>query len=239
MFRKVEWAIILLGTCKFSHTRTRDAAVRAVELLEQAHAEFKVGETFDPEGYHLSPRGLVYYADLLKRYIALIAIDKHDLKSMICRCVEFQNSENGSLESLKLLLDYHDRVNGGSLLEILLLPGKYKINIDRYDLCRSHNVRDTYFEDSGGVEGNVARVGTYHHPLVETDHYFGFRNAYHALLYRGTVSLAPLIKRWEDCGADCTTEAALQFYEIPYDENTYVRLYQKEFHDTLTMLMLQ
>jgi len=106
--------------------------------------------------------------------------------------------------------------------EILVLPGEYKINNERYQLCKEYNLRDVYYE---GIKQ------TYPHPLEEQEEYFGYRNVYYILLYRGSLSIDLLLKKWQ-YHADSFTEVALDFYGIKYDKD-YQTKYNKDLKDLL------
>ena len=196
----------LLSECRFSINRTREKAEKAIELLEKY---YKNGDNIGP--YHTFPRGLIYYPDLLQRYINIVNIDDEDLKSMFSRCIETMEDYN---ESVDILLNYMVKQNIKQL-DILLLPGKYPINVVTYNKCKHNNVRDIYYEWSLD-KSNI--MPEYNHNLNSNiDYYFGYRNVYHALIYAGN-KCGHFINQW-DMWPDCNTEAAFDFFQIPYDSN--------------------
>ncbi len=117
---RVDEALQLLNDIRFTKTRTRDKAEKAIKIIEGI-----AGSVSGP--FHTMPRGLVVYPDLLQRYLTLINIDEEDLAAMICRCIEKSHRE-----ALLLLLPYCKN----KLIRLRLLPGRYHINGDLYDLCR-------------------------------------------------------------------------------------------------------
>jgi hypothetical protein len=141
---KIDKILNLLTSCKFSHTRTRESAEKVIEILESISRH-------DGNGYHTMSRGLVEYPDLLTRYLNFVTIDNEDLKSMICRCIELHphSDQEMTAKSLTILLNYWYRqqaANQNHRLEIMLMYGKYKIDVSRYCECKKYNVRDIYYE---------------------------------------------------------------------------------------------
>ena len=202
-------ALSLLHDCRFKPKRSREKAEKALELLE-------IIKDYLNGSLHSAPRGLISFPDLLERYLKIAPIDEEDLKSMFCRCIEQRAGEKKEEKSLEILLDFY-REKHISQLDILLLPGKYSIDLELYQKCKQNGIRDIYF---------VYISDNYHHNLdiMESDLYFGYRNAYHGLLYAGKKCQV-LLNNWDSWTADCSTEAAFDFFEIPYG-NDYQEKYK-------------
>lgn len=205
----------LLSKCLFRKNMTREDAEHVIKLVE----EHSLGN-FDNLIH-----GFVCFPDILDRFLQVqrktgSLISEDDLASMIARCIEHSPSETYGLESLKYLLTF----KGDLTVEIKLLPGKYNIDNELYELAKSHNVHDSYY-DAYTSHGDV-RLQTvinceslvYVHSDVVTKEksgkYTGFRDAYHALLYGDNEHLQALILRWDLWGDDCTADAAREFFKL-------------------------
>jgi hypothetical protein len=195
----------LLATCLHRKDRSLEKAEQAVQLVEQhSLSKFKL---------HLV-RGLVHFPHLLKRFLAVLnqekaGLDDDDLGAMICRCIEHQPGDTILKISLKHLLDF----KGPRTLEIKLLPRKYRIDSEFYEMAQWENVHDSYYEATYQCEPFVYA----HMDVVKKEQlhkYTGFRDAYHCLLYGGSEHLQALIVRWDLWGDDCTTDAAREFLEM-------------------------
>lgn len=194
----------LLSKCLFRKNMTREDAEHAIKLVEE-HSLGDFG--------HLI-HGLVCFPDILDRFLQVqrktgSLISEDDLASMIARCIEHSPSETYGLESLKYLLTF----KGDLTVEIKLLPGKYNIDDELYELAKSHNVHDSYYDAVMNCESLV-----YVHADVvakeKSGKYTGFRDAYHSLLYGGPEHLQALIVRWDLWGDDCTADAAREFFKL-------------------------
>ena len=95
---------------------------------------------------------------------------------MFSRCIEIIKEKKTNKESLKLLLNFY-RTQNISQLEILLLPGKYQIDLDVYQKCKENGIIDPFFEWS--LDRSCHQL-EYHHNLhaFKSNLYLGYRNAY-------------------------------------------------------------
>lgn len=197
---------ILLSECLHRQSRTREKAERAIELIEQ---------------YNLTNLNhyiicIVHFPDLLERLLAVyikMGVDIHNdiLARMFARCIEHRPEEDLS-SSMAHLLSFSD----GRHIEIKLLPGKYTIDKELYEVAKKCNVGDSYYD---ATEDNEPFVYT-HLDIVakeKSGHYTGFRDAYHCLLYGDCDKLQALIVRWDIWGEDCTTDAAREFFSLDAD----------------------
>lgn len=161
-------------------------------------------------------RGLVYFPDLLERYLKVhkqnkVLVSEDDIGCMISRCIEHPNDIDVTYatESMKYLLDFKGKLP----LEIKLLPGKYHIDESLYELAKSHNVHDSYYDRASDDEPY-----TYSHLDVVAKErkgiYTGFRDAYHCLIYGERQHLQALIVRWDLWGDDCTADAAREYFNL-------------------------
>lgn len=195
----------LLADCLHRKDRSFEKAEQAVQLIEQ-HSLSKFN-------LHLV-RGLVHFPDLLKRFLAVLTkeganLDDDDLGIMICRCIEHRPDDRFALSSLKQLLKF----KGHRSLEIKLLPKKYNIDSELYEMAQWEDVHDSYFDAT-----HECKPFVYSHMDVvkkEAVKYTGFRDAYHCLLYGGLEHLQALIVRWDLWGDDCTADAAREFFGFP------------------------
>jgi hypothetical protein len=162
-------------------------------------------------------RGLVYFPDLLERYLKLhkekgALISEDDIGCMIARCIEHSDEDTYAEESLKHLLNF----KGDLSIEIKLLPGKYHIDDKLYQLVKSHNVQDSYYDAIINT-----KFYTYSHPDVvakeRTGQYTGYRDAYHCLLYGEKEHLQALIVRWDLWGPDRTADAVREYFNLDDD----------------------
>lgn len=194
----------LLSQCLFRKNMTREDAERAIKLIEE-HSLGDFG--------HLI-HGLVRFPDLLERFLQIqrqtgSLISEEDLASMIARCIEHSPKETYGSDSLGHLLTF----KGCLSVEIKLLPGKYDIDEKLYELAKSQNVHDSYYDAIMNCESLV-----YCHSDVVTKEksgkYTGFRDSYHCLLYGGPKHLQALIVRWDLWGDDCTADAAREFFKL-------------------------
>lgn len=193
-----------LHTCSFKVTRTREQAEQAILLFEKYKPDYT--------GIHYS-HGLVYFPDLLKRYLDVfngkVRVHDIDLSCMIARCIEHSEIDINSLHHLIAYLN-------GNSLELKLLRGKYNINTERYNLCKSHCIRDRFYD---GVNTDY-----FYDDINTKDNkglYTGYRDSYHCLLYGNKRHLEILLKIWKSM-QDCTYEAALDFFGVKeYDEIIY------------------
>lgn len=211
-------ACILLDQCRFHKTADREKLEKAVNLIEE----------YQLTNMYILPRSLVYFPDLLERFLKVqknhkIADD--DLASMLARCVEHREEDAFQYESIKHLVNYvkGQELKGQGLkeqrlksqgLEIKLLPNNYPIDTELYEYLCQHNIRDSYYDASW-----IGEKFPYNYPdIVEQENsgkYVGYRDAYHCLLYGESKHLQSLIVRWDLFGEDCTTDAARDFFSLP------------------------
>lgn len=197
MYALLERAQNLLDQCRFERDRTREKAEQAVRIIEDLRPDKK-------HRFYLGERGLVYFPDLLERFLKIRQeIDLDDYESMVARCIEFkENEEHWHQESLTILLKY---LHPGATLR--LLPGRYQINRGLYEQAKEKGVRDLYYEGS-------AEPYTLKSP-EEMDReylYGGYRAAYHLLLYGGSRR-KELLNWWKIVHYDCTYDAACDYYK--------------------------
>lgn len=202
-----EEACMLLSQCLHRKNRTREKMERAVTLIEQHYLS----------NFTHYVRGLVCFPDLLDRFLAVqkakgATISDDDLGCMFARCIEHGPDDTYGLDSIKHLLTF----KGERKLEIKLLPRKYKIDSELYELVHQQNVQDSYYDATENCECFV-----YTHMDVvakeqsgEYGQYTGFRDAYHCLLYGDDRHLQALIVRWDLWGDDCTADAAREFFDL-------------------------
>lgn len=197
-----------LSQCLHRHKRKRFLAEKAIELVEK-HKITKV--------LHFG-RGLVYFPDLLERFLNVqkemkAEIHQDDLACMFARCIEHKPEDTHARQSIKHLIAF----KGDQSIEIKLLPGRYPIDNELYELIRWENVQDSYYDATMELTSYVYT----HQDIVKKEDsglYTGFRDAYHALLYGGAEHLQALIVRWDLFGdEDCTVEAAREFFHLAPD----------------------
>lgn len=200
----IDKAAVLLHDCRFSSKGSREKAEEAMNLL-RPYKDIDIGKRL-----YLGSRGLVSYPDLLEEYLSSFEIEGDDYAVMLARCVEYKiNVESWNHDSLLILLKYRDKYN---VKNIRILPGKYKIDERLYSILRDHEIRDIYYDGTIDSEGNKYM---YDSPR-ETDGkemYYGFRYAYHLLLYGGSRR-KELVEWWENIVVDCTFDAAKEYYKL-------------------------
>ena len=207
----------LLQDCMFPNTRTLIGAEAAIELIE----EYSLTKF-----YHIC-HGLVYFPHILQRFLNVHkdkrdSVETDDISSMIARCIEHDPcnfSRSKAEDSLSHLMSFKEHQMGYDLLEIKLLPGKYTIDDELYELANIFNVRDSSY-DSIMCGINRRDVSYQHLDVVASENagkYTGFRDAYHCLLYGGAKHLQALIVRWDLWGDDCTADAAREFFNVSSD----------------------
>lgn len=193
----------LLANCLHRNKRTRPQLERAVELIE----DYKL------TNFTHFVHGLVHFPDLLERFLTVqknkgAIIEDNDLACMFARCIEHHSGDTFAHESIKHLLDF----KGDREIEMKLLPGKYPIDSELYDMIRKEKVRDSYYDATQQCQYFVYA----HKDIVtqEKERYTGFRDSYHSLLYGETEHLQALIVRWDLWGDDCTADAAREFFGL-------------------------
>lgn len=215
-------ACSLLDKCKSSNGHSDDSKLDLTRI--NAEKAINLIETHKLTGFNHSCRNLVYFPDLLERFLQIqrttgALISEDDIGSMIARCIEVNISKesclskfNYSAKSLEHLLNF----KGELPIEIKLLPKKYEINQELYQIAKIQKVQDSYYD--AVLEGNKY---TYQHLDVvakeKLGQYTGFRDAYHCLLYGDKSHLQALIVRWDLWGDDCTADAAREFYNLDKD----------------------
>lgn len=222
---RAEEAIFLLLECRFSATRSYDAASKGVTLMELIFTNKSWGEKY---AYPLLPRGLVYFPSLLLRYIHILPIDVLDFTSMLCRCVEHK-----LVESLDILLQ-HDDVHIDDIygvdMNLKLMTSKYEIDDALYQKCctSKYQARDLQYE--GKYRGDE-----YPYTLSECGHdgYFGYRDVTHGLIYASPHMIGNmLIEIMDDSPSPylfrCTIEAILDFCHIPFEKESESKLWNNK-----------
>lgn len=196
----------LLANCIYRNKRTRLQLEQAVELIE----DYKL------TGFVHFIHGLVHFPDLLERFLNVqknigTIIQDHDLACMFARCIEHRPEDTFANDSIKHLLNF----KGDKSIEMKLLPGKYHIDTELYDIISKENVHDSYYDATQSYQYFVYT----HKDIVaqEKDRYTGFRDAYHCLLYGEIEHLQALIVRWDLWGDDCTADAAREFFNLSSD----------------------
>lgn len=169
-----------IGVCckiRFSNTRS---TVTEEQLDEKLNKVINIIAKDRRPSYQLVARGLIYYPNVLKKYIKYCDIDKFDLGSMICRCIEHTDHNGDVLNtSLDILFNYIAMYKIGPI-KLMLLQNKYQLNYNIYNLCKSKGIHDEYLDDFL----NGKNIPEYEHDLfqydyeVENDTYFGYRNIY-------------------------------------------------------------
>ena len=187
----------LLSQCLHRDKRTSVKAERAMEIIRKNNLV----------GFDFYRRGLVYFPHLLNEFLKIhrargVIISDDDMASMFSRCIESRIDE-----SMDILLEHH----GNRDLEIKLLPGKYPIDEVLYQKAKTHNIIDKYYD--AALEGMSI---PYAHPDIIIKTNTDFRDAYHILLYGDNKHLQSLIVRWDLWGDDSTTEAAREFFGLPF-----------------------
>jgi hypothetical protein len=237
---------------KYSYRDTFDSNTR--ERLEIA---LKLIEKYSLTGFIHYSRGLVYFPDLLERFFDVhrikgITISEDNLGAMICRCIERKSSakESYSQNSLNSLITF----KGDISLEIKLLPGKYIIDDDLYELAKRHNIRDSYYDNIMKIDfitnenedlytnirkryyNAIADMKKYSHMDVVMKEnkglYTGFRDAYHCLLYGGNDHLQALIVKWDLWGDDCTADAAREYFHVDEEASSLCSLKREVNNET-------
>lgn len=198
---RIEEAWDLLQQCRFSTTRTREKANRAITLLESNVLNVR-------DRFYLGQRGLVYFPDLLARFFRIRPeIELDDYESMVARCIEYKRGEeirddDWHHQSLKILLAH---LHESAVLQ--LLPGKYQINEQLYEMAKQCGIRDLYYEGAIKDPSAIKSPEQKEHAIQ----YGGYRSAYHLLLY-GKHRRQELIGWWKEAGYNCTYDAACDFF---------------------------
>lgn len=211
--------VTLLIDCRYADKRSRKKAERAINLWEKA----------DLGSIYLAPRGLIYYPDLLEKYLTGLINRKvtrtetnllysDDLASMICRCIE--DVELTLTDSLNLLLNYYQQQMKGQPINLKLLPGKYNLNYELYFQSREIGIRDEYLDSR--LEGRAKpylelspqklKEESLKKLTNDSNKVFGYRESYHRLIY--TKDRQCLTDWWREHGYDCTAEAACDYFGV-------------------------
>ncbi len=105
---------------------------------------------------------------------------------------------------------------------MLLLPGKYELDLELYQESQKLGIRDQYLEaqqtgeerpylepSPQDREDKIPRNGTVSDQPTRV---YGYRQAYHRLIY--TTNWKCLIKWWQAGTFDCTAEAVCDYLSI-------------------------
>lgn len=194
----------LLDQGKFRKGLSRERSEEAMALIE----------TYNILGFETVCRGLVYFPDLLQRYLRIHPkVSDDDLGAMIARCIQHRSDDVFHLESIEYLIKYH--ASFAKSLEIKLLPLKYPIDIELYNMVREHKIYDSYYDSA--MTGHLNNISYTYSDLVvkaRERYYVGYRDAYHCLLYGSYSHLQSLILYWDIWGDDCTGDAARDFFGL-------------------------
>jgi len=199
-------ACALLIECVANNHTNKSKAERAIEIIEKhSLTKFK----------HIICC-LVYFPDLLFRFLCIqkrinCIVDSNTLSSMFAMCIQhpLDHTVTANLSVSHLLL-FRD----SGPLEIKLLPIKYPIDEELYQLVRLEHIYDRYYD---GLTTDY-----YHSDLVvksKSGSYISFHDAYHCLLYGTKQHLQALIVYWDIYGEDITTSAAREFFKLPVHSN--------------------
>ena len=187
-------------------------ALKAVKICEEHH----IGDIY----YVI--RILVKWPKLLKRYLAICtSLKKDDLSAMLGRCVE-----QSLLESAQLLIGFTQQKNDYLQVELMLLPGRYNINKEIYNICQKEGYNDPHYDAMLKYKQISYDVKT----IIQIDsdgNYVGYRHAYHLLLYGGKrkIELIQWLEKYcfhnKIFTPDCTFDAAKDWLGQPdmkYDD---------------------
>lgn len=191
----------LVATKEDIYAMMRTNAEKAVDLIEQ----------YALTGFHHLCRDLVYFPDLLERFLQVqrnngAIISEDDIGCMIARCIEGGNYRY-SKESMAHLLIFKGEIP----IEIKLLP--HLVNADLYAIAKTKQVQDMYYDATMTSESYQYK----HLDVVakaKTGHFTGFRDAYHALIYGAKTHMQALIVHWDLWDEDETADAARKYFGL-------------------------
>ena len=138
-----------------------------------------------------------------------------DLSAMIARTIE-----HGWISSLNMLLKYikTHHVYEYTQIELKLLPGKYKIDQNAYELAKANGICDIYYDQCENKRAIYHHTNTY--DKEKSGVYSGYRDAYHSLLYGNIEHLRGLLRRWNEWSKDCTFDAANDYFGLNDDKTS-------------------
>lgn len=130
-------------------------------------------------------------------------ISDDDVADLIALCIESETTPQ-ILISLTRLLVFRNNIP----LEIKLLYGIHPINEEFYNLAKSVNVYDKYYDR------RLTEHIDYEHPNIMIKDRNSYRDIYHCLLYAGSEHCQALIVKWDLSHNNTIISAARDYFRL-------------------------
>lgn len=224
-----DYAYDILSECLDYNKRSFELAQKALNIIKQFHLS----------NFNYVCCIFVFYPELLNEFLEVtklleMIISENDLNTMFCICLECEPKNKNSkidlpfinepcridrvsaYKSIEYLIEYIVKYKEGIKIEIKLLPVKYNIDSELYNILKLNGISDSYYDATINLQ-----YYKYNYPDIvsqkKKDSYTGFRDSYHILIYGNEIHLQSLIVYWDIWGDDDTADAVRDYFNLDSD----------------------